>query len=433
MIATDGPRLILGRTLTLAADPFLSDPATSAIWHDRGAVLVEGGMIRDVGDAGALRAAHPDAGLEDMGDALLTAGFIDCHVHYPQTAIIAGWGKRLIDWLNGYTFPEELRFADPAYAARQAETFLDLLALNGTTTASVYCTVHPQSAEAFFSAAEARGLRMTAGKVMMDRNAPAGLTDDPETGYADGKALISRWHGRGRLSYAVTPRFAPTSSPAQLAAAGRLWAEHPDCAMQTHLSEQPDEIAWVRDLFPDDPDYFGVYERTGLTGPGAIMGHAIHLEEREIAALAASGSGVAHCPTSNTFIGSGLCDVAGLRAAGIPVGLATDTGGGSSFSMLTTMRAAYEVSQLRGAPLHPAQLIWLATAGSAEVMRMSTHIGRLAPGMEADLIALDLSATPALRARARRDADPWHGLFGAMILGDERCVTAAWSGGRRLR
>ena len=433
MTAPTAQRLILGRTLSLFDDPFHADPDACATWHDRGAVLIEDGHIAAVGEAAALRAAHPRATVENMGDALLLPGFVDCHVHYPQTAIIGSWGKRLIDWLNGYTFPEELRFKDPAYAARQAETFLDLLALNGTTTASVYCTVHPESAEAFFAAAHARGLRMTAGKVMMDRNAPDGLLDDPARGYDESKTLIGRWHGRGRLSYAITPRFAPTSTDAQLESAGRLWREHPDCLMQTHLSEQHDEIAWVRDLFPDDPDYFGVYQRHGLTGPGAIMGHAIHLEDREKTALIASGTGVAHCPTSNTFIGSGLCDVAGLKAAGVPVGLATDTGGGSSFSMLTTMRAAYEVSQLRGTALHPAQLLWLATAGSAEVMGLGDKIGRLSVGMEADLIALDLRATPALQAREARDDNPWHALFGAMILGDERCVIGTWSGGWRLR
>jgi guanine deaminase len=433
MTAPADARLILGRTLSLAADPFHTDPDDAATWTERGGVLIENGVITALGPGAALRAAHPRAQVENMGDALLLPGFVDCHVHYPQTAIIASWGKRLIDWLNTYTFPEELRFKDPAYAAAQADAFLDLLAMNGTTTASVYCTVHPESAEAFFAAAHGRGLRMAAGKVMMDRNAPDGLTDDPARSYDETKTLIGRWHGRGRLTYAITPRFAPTSTAEQLAVAGQLWREHPDCLMQTHLSEQHDEIAWVRDLFPDDPDYLGVYERHGLTGPRSIMGHAIHLEDREKAALIASGTGVAHCPTSNTFIGSGLCDVAGLKAAGVPVGLATDTGGGSSFSMLTTMRAAYEVSQLRGASLHPAQLLWLATAGSAEVMGMGDAIGRLAPGMEADIIALDLRATPALLAREARDDDPWHGLFGAMILGDERCVIGTWSAGRRLR
>ena len=425
--------LILGQTLAFEADPFAVPPEESARHASRGGVLVEDGKIAALGSADDLRAAHPQARVADMGDALISAGFVDCHAHYPQTGIIASWGRRLIDWLNGYTFPEELRFGDPAYARAQAELYLDLTLSNGTTTPCAFATVHPESAEAIFAAAEARGLRLAAGKVMMDRNAPDGLRDTAQTGYDASKALIERWHGRGRLTYAVTPRFAPTSTPAQLEAAGALWAEHPGCLMQTHLSEQPEEIAWVRDLYPEDADYFAVYERFGLAGPGALMGHAIHLTERERAAILATGSGVAHCPTSNTFIGSGLCDVAGLKAAGVPVGLATDVGGGSSFSMLATMRAAYEVGQLRGRPLHPAQLFWLATAGSAQVMRIGDKVGRLAVGMEADLVALDLAATPVLAQRAGRAQDVWEALFALIMLGDDRAVRQVWAAGREVR
>ncbi|MEM1315982.1 MAG: guanine deaminase, partial [Pseudomonadota bacterium] len=308
-------KLLLGRVLAFRADPFDGAPERSARYEARGGVLVDGGRIAAVGEGAALRAAHPEAEVEDVGEALILPGFVDCHAHYPQTAIIASWGRRLIDWLNGYTFPEELRFSDAAYARAQAETYLDLCLANGITTACVYATVHPQSAEAIFAAAEARGLRLTAGKVMMDRNAPDGLRDDPERGAEESAALIGRWHGRGRLSYAITPRFAPTSTEAQLTAAGALRAAHPECLVQTHLSEQPEEIAWVRELFPKDPDYLGVYERHGLAGAGAVMGHCIHLDAREAAALGASGASIAHCPTSNAFIGSGLCDVRGLAEA----------------------------------------------------------------------------------------------------------------------
>lgn len=422
-------RLILGQTLAFASDPFETPPETSARHSARGAILIEQGRIAAVGEADALRAARPDAPVTDMGAALLLPGFVDCHAHAPQTGIIASWGRRLVDWLNAYTFPEELRFADPAYARRQAELYLDLNLANGITSACVYATVHPQSAEALFAAARARGLRLAAGKVLMDRNAPEGLTDTPQSAYDDSSSLIARWHGRDRLTYAVTPRFAPTSTDAQLEAAGALWRDHPGTLLQTHLSEQPEEIAWVRDLFPEDPDYLAVYQRHGLTGPGAVMGHAIHLEPRERAALAETGTGVAHCPTSNTFIGSGLCDVAGLRAAGVPVGLATDVGGGSSFSMLTTMRAAYEVAQLRGTALHPAQLLWLATEGSAQVMRLSGTVGRLAEGAEADILALDLKATPVLAQRTARAETVWEALFAAQMLGDDRAIRAVWSGG----
>ncbi len=426
-------RLILGQTLAFTDDPFLGFAAEAASHERRGAVAVDGGLIRAVGGAEALRARFPQAEVEDLGEALLLPGFVDCHAHYPQTGIVASWGRRLIDWLERYTFPEEMRFHDPAYARAQAELYLDLCVANGITTACVFATVHHDSAEAIFAAAEARGMRLAAGKVMMDRNAPDGLRDTAATGYDQSKALIGRWHGRGRLSYAVTPRFAPTSSPAQLEAAGALWAEHPDCLMQTHLSEQPEEIEWVRRLYPGDSDYLAVYERYGLAGPGALMGHAIHLTERERAALRDTGSAVAHCPTSNTFIGSGLCDVAGLARAGVPVGLATDVGGGSSFSMLTTMRAAYEVSQLRGAPLHAAELLWLATEGSARAMRLGGRVGRLAEGAEADLVALDLAATPVLAQRAARAESVWEALFAAIMLGDDRTVSGVWIAGERVK
>ncbi|MEO1000926.1 MAG: guanine deaminase, partial [Pseudomonadota bacterium] len=307
---------------------------------------------------------------------------------------------------------------------------LDLCLANGITTAASYCTIHPESVDALMGAAGARGLRWIAGKVMMDRNAPAGLCDTAERGAAETEALIARWHGQARLGIAITPRFAPTSSPAQLAAAGALRAAHPGCLMQTHLSEQPEEIAWVAELFPEAEDYLGVYEAAGLTGPGAVMGHAIHLTGRERAALAEGGSAVAHCPTSNTFIGSGLCDVAGLRAAGVPVGLATDVGGGSSFSMLRTMAAAYEVGQLRGRALHPAELLWLAGPGAAEALRLGDRIGRLEAGMEADIAVLDLASTPVIAERAARAGDIWEAVFPTIMLGDDRAIRAVWSGGR---
>ncbi|MEL6793385.1 MAG: guanine deaminase, partial [Pseudomonadota bacterium] len=365
----------------------------------------------------------------DCGERIVAPGFVDCHNHFAQSRIIASWGARLIDWLNGYTFPEEARFGEPAYARAVAEDYFDLLIANGVTSAASYCTIHPSSVDALFAAAEARNMRLTAGKVMMDRNAPDDLTDTAQSGYDESKALIDRWRGRGRLTYAITPRFAPTSSEAQLAAAGALWASNPDLPMQTHLSEQPEEIAWVRSLFPRDADYLAVYERHGLCGPGAIMGHAIHLEPRERDALAATGAGVAHCPTSNAFIGSGLCDAAGLASAGVPVGLATDVGGGSSFSMLATMRSAYEIAQLRGDRPTPAQIWRMATEGSARVMRQADRIGRLEIGMEADVIALDPAATPVLAQRTARAERASDLLFALMILGDDRAISETWIAG----
>lgn len=424
--------ILLGRVAGFRADPFVEPPEDALLWREHGGVLIRGGTIEAVDEGARLVAAHPRARRVNCGEQILAAGFVDCHNHYPQTRIIASWGERLIDWLNRYTFPEETRFADPGYAAAVAEDYLDLLIANGITAAASYCTIHPESVDALFTAAEARGMAITAGKVMMDRNAPAALCDDAQTGFDQSSALIRRWTGRGRLAYAITPRFAPTSSPAQLQAAGALWAAHPELSMQTHLCEQTEEIEWVRRLFPEEQDYLAVYERFGLCGPGAIMGHAIHLSGRERAALAARGAAVAHCPTSNSFIGSGLCDVAGLRAAGVEVGLATDIGGGSSFSMLATMKAAYEVAQLRGHALHPAQLFWLASEGAARAMRRPA-LGRLAPGAAADIIALDPAATPALAQRTAQADSAAALLFALIILGDDRAVAQVWVDGRRVK
>ena len=421
--------LLLGQTLSFAADPFAEGPEAARI-DTQGAVLIDEGRIAAVGPAARLRAAHPGARVHDYGKALISAGFVDCHMHYPQTGIIASWGKRLIDWLNLYTFPEEMRLADPQVAAEIATRACDLALAHGTTSLASYCTTAPGSVDAFFAAAEARGMRVVAGKTCMDRNAPAGLTDTPERAAVETAELIARWHGRGRASYAITPRFAPTSTPAQLRALGEVRAAHPDCAVQTHLSEQTEEVAWVAELYPEARDYLDVYERYGLAGEGAVFGHAIHLVARERAALAASGAGVAHCPTSNGFIGSGLFDLVGLKAAGVRVGLATDTGGGSSFSMLRTMAAAYEVAQLRGHAVHPAALWWLATVGSAQVLGLEGMVGNLVAGAEADLVVVDLASTEAIAQRVARAGDIWEAVFPTVMMGDDRAVRAVWVGGR---
>lgn len=421
--------LHLGQTLRFTADPFEAGPE-AAVHDSAGAIVVEEGRIAQVGGAGALRDGDY-ATITDHGQALLLPGFIDAHAHYPQTAMIASWGKRLIDWLNSYTFPEEMKFADPAYAAEIAGRYLDLLLAQGTTTVCSYCTIHPASVEAFFAAAEARGMRVLGGKTCMDRNAPEGLRDTAQSGYDDSKALLQRWHGQGRASYVITPRFSPTSTPDQLQALGALWAEHPDCLMQTHLSEQTDEIAWVRSLFPQARDYLDTYERFGLLGARGLYGHAIHLERREIDRLREVGAALIHCPTSNTFIGSGLFDMDGLTRAGQRIGLATDTGGGSSFSMLRSMAAAYEIAQLRGRALHPAELLWLATAGSARALRLDRQIGALEPGHEADFIALDLSSTPAIAQRSARAEDIWEAVFPTIMMGDDRAISATYVAGRK--
>ncbi|WP_167647277.1 guanine deaminase [Mameliella alba] len=422
--------LHLGQTLTFTADPLVEGPGAAR--HDRhGALVIEDGVITEVGGAGALRRGDFSS-TTDHGQALLLPGFIDAHAHYPQTAMIASWGKRLIDWLNTYTFPEEMRFVDPGYAAEIAGRYLDLLLAQGTTTVCSYCTIHPASVDAFFEAAAARGMRVLAGKTCMDRNAPEGLLDTAQSAYDDSKALLTHWHGNGRASYVITPRFSPTSTPEQLSALGSLWAEHPDCLMQTHLSEQTDEIAWVKSLFPQARDYLDTYEAHGLLGANGLYGHAIHLEPREKDRLRETGAALIHCPTSNTFIGSGLFDMDGLTRAGHRVGFATDTGGGSSFSMLRSMAAAYEVAQLRGRALHPAELIWLATTGSARALRLDNRIGSLAPGMEADFIALDLASTPAIAQRSARAKDLWEALFPTIMMGDDRAIAATYVAGRRV-
>ncbi|ETX29224.1 guanine deaminase [Roseivivax isoporae] len=426
----DEAELLLGRVLLFDGNPLTEGPEAVRIATETG-VLVAEGRIAAVGPVDRLRAAHPAARIRDFGRDLICPGFVDAHAHYPQTRMIASWGKRLIDWLETYTFPVESAFGDPDHARAVAALHLDLTAAHGTTTICTFCTSHPESVEAYFAEARARGQRVVAGKTCMDRNAPAALRDDPRRAYDESKALIARWHGRDRLGYAITPRFSPTSSPGQLEALGALWAEHPDCPMQTHLSEQTDEIAWVAELFPSARDYLDTYEAFGLLGANGIYGHAIHLTARERDRLAEVGAALAHCPTSNTFIGSGLFDM-GLARAGMRVGLATDTGGGSSFSMLRTMAAAYEIGQLRGLALHPAELLWLATAGSADALGLGDRIGRIAPGHEADLCVLDLAATPAIAQRAEGAEDAWEEVFPTLMMGDDRAVRQVYVGGRAV-
>ncbi|WP_299656388.1 guanine deaminase [uncultured Tateyamaria sp.] len=421
--------LLTGHVLTFDGDPFAQPWADAVRVLEDSAVLIEDGRIAAVGKDALANGA--DAERHDYPGHLICPGFIDAHAHYPQTAIIASWGKRLIDWLNTYTFPEEMRFGDPDYAKATADRYLDLLLDHGTTSVASFCTIHPTSVEALFEAAASRNMAVVAGKTCMDRNAPDGLRDSAQSAYDDSKALLQKWHGRDRARYAITPRFSPTSTEDQLAALGALWAEHPDALMQTHLSEQVDEIAWVRDLYPDTRDYLDTYEKHGLLGARGLYGHAIHLEAREIDRLRDVGAGVVHCPTSNTYIGSGLFDLMGLTGRGIPAGLATDTGGGSSFSMLRSMAAAYEIAQLRGVAVHAAQLLWLATAGSARVLHRGDEIGSITPGLDADICVLDLASTPAIAQRHARAEDIWDAVFPTIMMGDDRAVADVWIAGAR--
>jgi guanine deaminase len=424
--------ILRGRLLRFAGNPFEIGAETALDYDEDGALVMRGGMIVDVGPAEIVLADHPGAAVTHAGERLIAPGFVDCHVHYPQTGVIASYGAQLLDWLNTYTFPEESRFGDRAYAQAAARVYFDEQLRNGTTTACSFCTIHPESVDAYFEEAARRGVRAVGGKVMMDRNAPGSLRDTAQSGYDQSKALAARWHGVGRALYAVTPRFAPTSTEAQLEAAGALWAEHPDCVMQTHLSENHAEIAWVGDLFPDCPDYLGAYEKHGLLGERAIFGHAIHLSPRETDRLAEVGASVAHCPTSNQFLGSGECDVAGLMGRGVDVGVATDIGGGSSFSMFHTMKAAYEVAQRRGVSLSPVHLWWLATQGSARALGIGGKVGNLAVGLEADAVILDLRSTPILRHRMARAECITEALFAQIVLGDDRAVAVTLSGGKTV-
>ncbi|MCP5037478.1 MAG: guanine deaminase [Rhodobacteraceae bacterium] len=423
-------KLLLGQTLTFGENPFEAPAEVAAHHETRGAVAIRGGLIADLGTADDLRARYPKAEIADYGEALISPGFIDAHAHYPQTAIIASWGKRLIDWLNTYTFPEEARLVDAAYAHDIAGRYFDLTLANGTTTTTSFCTIHKTSVDAYFDEAQKRGIRALGGKTCMDRNAPKNLMDTAQSAYDDSKALLEKWHRVDRLSYVITPRFAPTSTPEQLAVLGALWGENPTCLMQTHISEQVEEIDWVADLFPKARDYLDVYDGFGLTGPGALLGHAIHLTPRERAAIRERDMSLVHCPTSNTFIGSGLFDMAGLAQDGHRIGLATDTGGGSSFSMLRTMAAAYEVAQLSGHALHPAQLWYLATMGSARALRLDDKIGTLTPGSEADLTIIDLASTPAISQRAAGAETFWEALFPTIMMGDDRAIRDVWVGGK---
>ncbi|MBX8512402.1 guanine deaminase [Pseudomonas cichorii] len=413
----------------------IADPAQVAVeasyeYFADGLILVEDGKIKAVGHAAdLLDSLGSDVELIEYQDALITPGFIDTHIHLPQTGMIGSYGEQLLDWLDTYTFPCERQFADPAHAAEVADIFLKELLRNGTTTALVFGSVHKESVEALFSAARQLNLRMIAGKVMMDRNAPDYLVDTAESGYADSKALIERWHGEGRLSYAVTPRFAPTSTPEQLTLAGKLLSEYPDLYMQTHISENLQEIEWVKALFPERKNYLDVYDHFQLLGERSVFAHGVHLCDEQCARLAETGSAIAFCPTSNLFLGSGLFNLPMAEKHGIHVGMGTDVGGGTSFSILQTLNEAYKVMQMQGARLSPFKSLYLATLGGARALRLDDRIGSLKPGNEADFLVLDYNATPLLAYRLKQARDIAEILFVLMTLGDDRTVSQTWAAG----
>lgn len=404
---------------------FLQEPVqvgeTAAEYFDDGVVLVEKGYIKSVGHADELLKAFHGV-VEHFPNHLIIPGFVDCHIHYPQTEMIAAYGEQLLSWLKNYTFPTESKFSDPQYATAVANVFLDELLRNGTTTALVFASVHPQATDAFFMEAQKRNLRMIAGKVLMDRNAPAELCDSPESGYQQSRDLIQRWHGVGRLQYAVTPRFALTSTQQQLVKAGELLREYPSVYLHTHLAENKAEVGEVKALFPDAADYLDVYDKTGLLGRRSVLAHGVHLCERECTRLAQTDSVIAHCPTSNLFLGSGLFDLAKLRRSGVRVGLGTDVGAGTSFSLLRTMDEAYKVQQLRGEKLDPFQSLYMATLGGARALDLESKIGNFLPGKEADFCVLDLQATPLLDFRLHHANSLQELLFVLQTLGDDRLI-----------
>jgi guanine deaminase len=427
---TANVRVIRGRVLSFTDDPAASGSQAHFVIDD-GAVLVARGLIEAVGEARDVLARAPEGALvDDHAGSIITAGFIDAHIHYPQTQVIGSYGAQLLDWLHDYTFVEEQKFADPAHCARIAEFFLDELFRCGTTTAMVYCTVHPGSAEAFFAAAEKRGARMIAGKVMMDRDAPEALMDTAQRGYDESKALIERWSKRGRLSYAITPRFAVTSTQGQLEAAGALAREFLECYVQTHADENKAEIARVAALFPEARSYIDIYARAGLTGPRSVFGHCIHLQDGEVAELAASRSIAAFCPTSNLFLGSGLFDQARLVGAGVRIALATDVGGGTSYSMLRTAAEGYKVLQLNGQSWPALEALYRMTLGNARALSLDDRIGSIERGKEADLVVLDSRATPALAHRMETAGGNLEvELFALLTLGDDRAVRQTYVAG----
>ena len=428
--------LLRGRTLSFHRAPEAANDHAAYAYDEDGAVLVRDGRIVASGAYDAVKAqAGGDVTIVDHRPHLILPGFIDAHLHFPQMQVIASYGAELLDWLNTYTFPEEAKFADAQHGRRIARLFLDEMVRQGTTTVAAYCSVHKASAEAFFEESHARNMLNIAGKVMMDRNAPAGVLDTPQSGYDDTKALIAEWHGRGRQLYAITPRFAITSSPAQLEMAQALAREHPDCHIQTHLSENHAEIRWTEELFPEAKDYTDVYARYGLMGKKSLFGHCIHLSEREADVMSETGSVAVFCPTSNLFLGSGLFDYQRYRRRAKPlrIAIATDVGGGTNYSMLRTMDEAYKVIALNGEKLDPLRSFWQLTRGNAESLSIGDRAGTLEAGTDADLVVLDASATPGMALRMETVKTLAEELFLLQTLGDDRAVKQVYIAGRAAK
>lgn len=427
-------KILRGRILTFHAEPQSPQDDSAHLYIEDGALLIEAGMIIACDSYDRVcPLAGENVELIDHRPHLLMPGFIDTHLHFPQVQVIASWGAQLLDWLENYTFPAEARFVDPDHAARMAGHFFDQMIANGTTTSVAYCTSHKSSAEAYFTEAARRNMRVIGGKVLMDRNAPDNVCDTPQSGYDDTKALIADWDGKGRALYAITPRFAITSTPAQMEATAALVKEHPDCYIQTHLDENHAEIELTAQLYPDAPDYLGIYEQYGLLGPKMLLGHCIHMQPREIDVMIETKSRPVFCPTSNLFLGSGLFDYEGLRARGAICAVATDIGGGTSYSMLQTLNEGYKVLALRGQKLHPYRAFYWMTLGNALALGLEDKIGTLQPGTEADIIVLDARATPAMALRMEACQSLAEELFILQIMADDRAIAQTYVAGEALK
>ena len=428
----DADRALRGRLLWFVERP--EEHGEDAVRYiEDGLLVLRAGMILAVGETSVLRPRlQKGVDIIDHSGQLIVPGFIDPHIHLPQTQVVASWAAKLLDWLNTYTFIEEQKYADPGHAARGASFFFDELLANGTTTAVAFCSVHSASAEAFFAESERRNTRMAAGKVMMDRYAPSALTDTAQRSYDESKALIERWHGRGRQVYAIAPRFAITSTPEQLEAAGSLARNYPDCLIETHISENLEEIATAKRLYPDCADYTAIYEKYDLMGPKSLMGHCLHLSEDERRRFAKADAVAVFCPTSNLFLGSGLFDWRAMRDPKRPIriGVATDIGGGTSYSMLQTMNEAYKVARMATTYLPAMRMFYLATLGGARSMQLEGTIGNFAAGAEADFIVLDPQATPLLARRSERTENLEELLFALALLGDDRAIAATYAAGK---
>lgn len=416
------------RIFTPVSDPFTSDVASSYRWYDDGYLAIDNGRIAGIGEWGR----QPAGEVVDLGpEALVSPGFVDTHLHAPQLEMIGSYGGHLLEWLNRYTFPTEGKFSDPEHARRMAKALFDELLRNGTLSALIFSTIHPEATDIFFAEAERRGFRGIIGKTMMDRNAPDYLLENVPDSYRQSRELLTRWHNRGLLRYAITPRFAPTSTPELLEAAGALKKEFPDAYVHTHISENPTEVAWVHELFPE-AEYADVYDRYGLLDRKTVLAHGVHLTEEELDLLSRRGARISHCPNSNLFLGSGLFKLHRVLDAGVVVGLGSDIGAGTTPSMFTAMADAYKVQQVQNISLSPFQLWFLATLGGARALSLETETGSLESGKSADFLVLDLEATPLVAMRLERASSIEDLLAGLIFMGDDRAVKKGFIAGREV-